>query len=30
MQTAEQKKGKSGFLNNLLHQQIIIPLAVLG
>lgn len=29
MQTAEQKKGKSGFLNNLLHQQIIIPLAAL-
>lgn len=29
MHTAEQKKGKSGFLNNLLHQQIIIPLAAL-
>ena len=29
MHTAEQKKGKSGFPNNLLHQQIIIPLAAL-
>ena len=29
MQTAENKKEKGGFLNNLLHQQIIIPLAAL-
>lgn len=29
MQTAEQKKGKGGFFSNLLHQQIIIPLAAL-
>ncbi len=29
MQTAENKKGKGSFLNNLLHQQIIIPLAAL-
>ena len=29
MQTAEKKTGKGSFLSNLLHQQIIIPLAAL-
>ena len=29
MQTAEKNTGKAGFLSNLLHQQIIIPLAAL-